>query len=128
MHGPSSEWGEDRASAFKTRVGIWMFVLYAVIYIGFVVVNTINPKLMGSDIGSLNLAVIYGFGLIIFAIMLATVYNAICSAAEEEFNDREPEPMSEALIAAEEGEAIASSPAAVQMATVARAHHDEEAD
>lgn len=28
----------------------------------------------------------YGFGLILFVLMLAFVYNATCSAAEEEFN------------------------------------------
>jgi len=84
-HGPSTDWGEDRSSSFKTRVGIWMFVLYAIIYAGFILINTINPDLMGSDIGSLNLAIIYGFGLIIFAVLLAFIYNAICTAAEEEF-------------------------------------------
>ena len=87
MHGPTSDWGADKSSAFKTRVGIWMFILYAVVYGGFVLINTVNPELMASDIGSLNLAIIYGFGLIIFALMLAFVYNAICTAAEEEFND-----------------------------------------
>jgi uncharacterized membrane protein (DUF485 family) len=92
MHGPSSDWGEDHASSFKTRVGIWMFILYAVIYAGFVLINTVSPEVMASDIGSLNLAVIYGFGLLLFALMLAVVYNAICTAAEEAFAEaREPE-------------------------------------
>jgi uncharacterized membrane protein (DUF485 family) len=67
-------------------MGIWMFILYAVIYGGFVLINTFKPGLMGSDIGGSNLAIVYGFGLIVFALMLAFVYNAICSAAEEEFN------------------------------------------
>jgi uncharacterized membrane protein (DUF485 family) len=87
MHGPNSDWGVDHASSFKTRVGIWMFILYAIIYAGFVLISTFNPELMGSDIGSLNLAVIYGFGLLLFALMLAVVYNAICSAAEEAFDE-----------------------------------------
>ena len=97
-HGPATDWGKDKASSFKTRVGIWMFVLYAIIYAGFILINTINPKLMGSDIGSLNLAIIYGFGLIIFAVMLAFIYNAICTAAEEEFNKLD-----------DEGEGVASA-------------------
>lgn len=87
MHGPTSDWGEDKSSSFKTRVGIWMFFLYALVYVGFVLINTLNPALMGSDIGPLNLAMIYGFGLIIFAVLLAFMYNAICTAAEEEFNE-----------------------------------------
>lgn len=91
-HGPVTDWSKDRASAFKTRIGIWMFILYGIVYLGFVLINSFNPGLMGSDIGGLNLAVVYGFGLIIFALMLAFVYNAICSAAEEELNDPEDEP------------------------------------
>jgi hypothetical protein len=50
---------------------------------------------MGSDIGGSNLAIIYGFGLIIFALMLAFVYNAICTAAEEELNDPEEDKLEE---------------------------------
>jgi uncharacterized membrane protein (DUF485 family) len=85
-HGPTTDWSGDKASSFKTRVGIWMFLLYAILYAGFVLINTFSPQLMGSVIGGLNLAVVYGFGLIVFALMLAFVYNAICGAAEEEFN------------------------------------------
>jgi uncharacterized membrane protein (DUF485 family) len=85
-HGPVSDWSKDKASHFKTRIGMWMFMLYAIVYLGFILVNTLNPSLMASDIGELNLAIIYGFGLIIFALMLAFVYNAICAAAEEELN------------------------------------------
>ncbi len=85
-HGPVTDWSKDKASKFKTRIGIWMFMLYAIIYAGFILINTINPALMASDIGGLNLAIVYGFGLIIFALMLAFVYNAICTAAEEEIN------------------------------------------
>ncbi len=88
-HGPASDWSKDKASKFKTRIGIWMFMLYTIIYLGFILNCTLNPALMASDIGGSNLAIIYGFGLIIFALMLAFVYNAICSAAEEELNDPE---------------------------------------
>jgi uncharacterized membrane protein (DUF485 family) len=94
-HEPATDWSKDKASAFKTRIGVWMFILYAIIYAGFVLVNTFNPKIMGSDIGGSNLAIIYGFGLIIFALMLAFVYNAICTAAEEELNDPEEDELEE---------------------------------
>ena len=51
-----------------------MFTLYAVIYAGFVVVNLVRPGLMEKAvIAGLNLAVVYGFGLIIFALILALV-------------------------------------------------------
>ena len=86
MHGESTDWSKDKASRFKTHIGIWMFLFYFIIYAGFVLINTTNPKLMSSDIGRLNLAIIYGFGLIIFALILAVIYNAICTVAEEEIN------------------------------------------
>ena len=85
-HGPATDWSSDKASSFKTRIGIWMFTMYALIYLGFILICTLNPALMASDIGGSNLAIIYGFGLIIFALMLAFMYNAICTAAEEELN------------------------------------------
>jgi uncharacterized membrane protein (DUF485 family) len=89
VHGPISDWSKDKASSFKSRMGIWMFIMYAIIYAGFILINTFKPKLMASDIGGLNLAIVYGFGLIVFALMLAFVYNAICTAAEEELNKPE---------------------------------------
>ncbi len=88
-HGKPTDWSQDKASAFKSRVGIWMFLLYALVYAGFVIINTFQPSLMAEDLGGLNLAICYGFGLIIFALLLAFVYNAICTAAEEELNEPE---------------------------------------
>ncbi|HAU37789.1 MAG TPA: hypothetical protein DCX07_08745 [Phycisphaerales bacterium] len=93
-HGPASDWSKDRASSFKTRVGVWMFILYAIVYVGFVLINSFDPSLMASDLGGSNLAIVYGFGLIFFALMLAFVYNATCTAAEEELNKDRPDDSS----------------------------------
>lgn len=86
-HGSSTDWGEDRASAYKTRLGLWMFALYCIVYAGFIVVNSVWPQLMEKAIGGLNWAVAYGFGLIAFALILAFIYNALSSRAEEKFNE-----------------------------------------
>jgi len=86
-HGPSTDWGKDNASGFKTRLGLWMFALYLIVYAGFVVVNSVWPGLMERSVGSLNLAVVYGFGLIAFALVLALVYNFLSCRAEERLND-----------------------------------------
>jgi len=88
-HGPSANWGKDNASSIKLKVGMWMFLLYTIVYAGFILINLINPKLMALDIGSQNLAIVYGFGLIIFALLLAVVYNHICTIAEEKLNKDE---------------------------------------
>lgn len=83
-HGPANEWKEDaKISRFKSKIGLWMFAGYSVIYAVFILLNVLNPKLMGMDIGSLNLAIVFGFGLIIFALILALIYNALCGWAEE---------------------------------------------
>jgi len=85
-HGPATDWGQDRAAAKKTSLGILMFVVYALVYAAFVIVTTIDPHSMEKVLLGQNLAVIYGFGLIIFALLLALVYNAISTRAEEQMN------------------------------------------
>ncbi len=81
-HGPATDWGVDKASGHKTRVGIWMFLLYALVYAGFVVINTLSPASMQSAVFGLSLSIVYGLGLIVLALILALIYNAICTAAE----------------------------------------------
>ena len=89
-HGPATNWEKDNASEYKTRTGIKLFLIYCSIYLGFVVINTIKPKLMGLKIAfGLNLACIYGFGLIILAIIMGLLYNAACSKAEDKMNTSE---------------------------------------
>ena len=85
-HGPATDWGQDKAAAKKTRLGILMFVVYALVYAAFVIVTTIDPHSMETVILGQNLAVIYGFGLIIFALILALIYNAISTGAEDRMN------------------------------------------
>jgi uncharacterized membrane protein (DUF485 family) len=84
-HGPSTSWGKDRASGYKTRLGLRMFAVYAVVYAAFVVVNAVRPEWMAARIGQLNLATVYGFGLIIFALILALIYNGLSGRAEAQY-------------------------------------------
>ena len=87
LHEPSEPKGEDRALGYKTRIGARMFIIYAVIYAGFVVLNLVSPLSMEKEvIFGLNLAVTYGFGLILFAFILALVYNRMCARKERELN------------------------------------------
>ena len=72
-HGPSIEWKKDNAAKIKSRLGIVLFIVYTLVYAGFILVNLVNPKLMAIDIGSQNLAIVYGFGLIILALVLAVI-------------------------------------------------------
>ena len=85
LHEPAANSGPDYVSDYKMRVGMYMFLLYALVYAGFVVINIYNPLLMEKiPFFGLNLAVVYGFGLIIFAFVLALIYNGMCSRKEDE--------------------------------------------
>ena len=85
LHEPPAPSGRDPASEFKKKVGIRMFIVYAIVYAGFIIINTVAPKLMGKTVAfGLNLAVTYGFGLIILAIIAGIVYNAVCTRKEKE--------------------------------------------
>ncbi|MBP7865049.1 MAG: DUF485 domain-containing protein [Acidobacteria bacterium] len=84
FHEPAKQSGRDPASGYKTRIGIWMFFVYALIYAGFVAVNVISPNLMEAEAFlGLNVSVAYGFFLIVFALILALVYNGMCTAREK---------------------------------------------
>jgi uncharacterized membrane protein (DUF485 family) len=85
-HGPAVKLGKDNAAKYKTRLGVIMFVIYTIVYATFVILNTTKPKLMGMIVMGQTSAVIWGFGLIIFALVLAMIYNRLCSKAEEQMN------------------------------------------
>lgn len=88
-HGPPARLPEDKASAYKAKVGLILFAIYALIYAGFVVINTLSPKTMGeSVVMGLNLAVVYGFGLIVLALIMGLAYNRMCTLAEERAKPR----------------------------------------
>ncbi len=90
LHEPAAQSKSDPASGFKVSLGAWMFLFYAIIYIGFVAINVSKPVLMEKIVFlGLNLAVVYGFGLIIFAMILALIYNALCTAKEKELEGKE---------------------------------------
>jgi len=90
FHEPAAPVGKDPASPYKTRLGNWMFLLYAVIYAGFVAINLASPSTMEAEcLWGLNLAVVYGFFLIIFALVLALIYTTMCSKKEAEMADKD---------------------------------------
>ncbi len=85
-HGPAVKLGKDNASGYKTRIGLSMFFVYTLAYIMYVAINAIKPTWMGLTFGGLNVATLFGIGLIVFAFVLALVYNHFCTAAEKRLN------------------------------------------
>ncbi len=84
LHEPAAKMGKDPAAAYKTRLGIRMFTAYALCYVGFVVINLAKPTLMEEIVlAGLNLATVYGFGLIVLALVMAVTYNGMCTAREK---------------------------------------------
>ena len=86
-HGPAVKLGKDLAIKKKTKLGLILFFIYFVVYAIFVAIGVADYTLMGKVIfGGLNLAVVYGFGLIIFAIILGLLYNWQCTKYENLMN------------------------------------------
>lgn len=84
MHGPASKLETDYAAAGKSKLGVKLFIIYLLIYAGFVIIGLVNPELMGAHVlGKQNLAIVYGFGLIILAIVMGFIYNAACTKMED---------------------------------------------
>ena len=92
FHEPAAQGGRDPSYSYKTRLGVRLFLGYGVVYAGFIVVNLVRPALMARIVSwGLDLAVVYGFGLIGFAILLALIYNALCTRRERLLEKRDGE-------------------------------------
>ncbi len=64
---------------FNTRLGLALFAVYLVLYLGFVLINAFAADRMDTIVlAGLNLAIVYGFALIVFAFVLAMIYGTLC--------------------------------------------------
>ena len=83
LHEPAQPDGEDRAEPYKMRLGIWMFLFYGLFYAGFVAINLASPLSMEAIVFmGLNLATVYGFALIVVALIEALIYDYLCRRQE----------------------------------------------
>jgi uncharacterized membrane protein (DUF485 family) len=83
FHEPAPVSVIDEAAAYKKRLGLWMLAIYGVIYVVFIAINVIRPRIMGTIVlAGLNLAIVYGFALIVIAFVLAITYNWACTRHE----------------------------------------------
>lgn len=81
---PVTKEQEDAAVvAHNSRMGVLLFVVYVLIYGGFMLLSAFAPEIMSKPVlRGVNLAVVYGFALILAALALALVYMKICRKAK----------------------------------------------
>lgn len=87
LHGPSipTEKSNPLVERYNARLGMALFLLYLLFYGAFVVINAAWPQWMDVVVWSgLNLAVVYGLGLIVGAFLLALIYALLCKTASKE--------------------------------------------
>jgi len=74
---------DPEISARNSRYGLWLFAIYLILYCGFMGLSAFEPQLMSkTPFGGVNLAIIYGFGLIVAALVLALIYMVLCRSRE----------------------------------------------
>lgn len=84
LHESAAPMGKDPAFPMKRRLGVQLLAVYALIYIVFIAINVANVNIMEIVLfAGLNLAVVYGFGLIILALCMALVYSSACTRLED---------------------------------------------
>ena len=67
----------------NARIGLVLFGVYLLLYGGFVLLNAFSPDTMEiTPWAGINLAVLFGFGLIVAAMILALVYGWLCKTPE----------------------------------------------
>ncbi len=63
----------------NARIGFVLFVVYLLLYGGFVFLNAFAADVMEiTPIAGVNLAILYGIGLIVAALVLALLYGFLC--------------------------------------------------
>ncbi|MEC9092647.1 MAG: DUF485 domain-containing protein [Planctomycetota bacterium] len=69
---------------YNTKLGLVLFAIYLVLYGGFVLLNSFSPQSMEiTPVAGVNWAIIYGFGLILAALILSLIYGWMCLPEEE---------------------------------------------
>ena len=77
--------------ARNARLGLILFGLYLLLYGGFVLLIAFSPETMESTpLAGINLAILYGFGLIVAALVLSLLYGYLCGTETVERTEETP--------------------------------------
>jgi len=84
----------EEVATRNARRGMILFLIYLVVYGAYVGLNAFKPAVMDAiPLLGINLAVLYGVGLIVLAMVLALVYAWLCRATRNgasTAHDKEP--------------------------------------
>jgi uncharacterized membrane protein (DUF485 family) len=84
MHDQLNNPSDDPHVPRNARRGLVLFFIYVVVYALFVYLSAFRADLMAwQPMGGVNLAIWYGLGLIVFAIVLAVIYMLICKSGND---------------------------------------------
>jgi len=76
---PAVRAAHDAHVSPNAGLGMGMFVLYLLFYLGFMGIAVYDYALFGIvSVGGLNVAILYGVGLIVAALILAVIYMLLC--------------------------------------------------
>jgi uncharacterized membrane protein (DUF485 family) len=73
--------GDDHPQTItrNARNGLILFAVYVILYLGFMLLSAFAPQRMQQPVlAGVNLAIIYGMGLILAALALALIYMFLC--------------------------------------------------
>ena len=74
----AAEQEEAHVVAYNSRLGVGLFAVYVLFYGGFMALSAFRPEVMGRPfLGGVNLSVVYGFALIVAALLLALLYLVV---------------------------------------------------
>ncbi|WP_113639007.1 MULTISPECIES: DUF485 domain-containing protein [Pedobacter] len=85
MHVNSTTEEKEIVTQQKSKLGVRLFFVYLICYAGFVAIGVFNYELLSTTVFyGLNLAIAYGIGLIVFAVIMGIIYNSYCTRYEDE--------------------------------------------
>lgn len=74
----------------NARLGMGLFIVYLVLYGTYVFMNAFSAQTMeATPFAGVNLAILFGFGLIIAALVLALLYGVLCATGGSSDQDKE---------------------------------------
>lgn len=85
---PPADEDHPELTARQSRLGLILFFVYLAAYGGFMGLSAFAPQLMARPVlAGVNLAIVYGLGLILGAVVLALLYMVLSTGNARRFEE-----------------------------------------